>query len=444
MHRTVWGIGLGALAAATVVIASVPSTATPLYSIRAANRCDTCHIEPIGWYDPPEKKDRACTLDCQACHVNRTGGALRNSYGRYYADDTLPTFVLDARPSTFGDPESHRGPNDPSVAGAYSIFDGFSGWQSGTTPVQEVEDRTGDIDPDPAWRAGFDARFLYYRPDEGDPAFFPMQLDAHGWGRITPSINVYGTVGLQGRRARTVDDPNVGATFDELVTLRELAVEYDEVPYNGYVRAGRFTKPYGWRHPDHTLFIRNPLNVGQYGQVFGVEAGVNPNYPFAQVAAFYQGIDAFPGERVPSGTGVAGTAGYRDLGYQLAGSFEVLFLEDAGSQYTAGPLFGVNLYPWVVLGEIDYRLSQNDTGDISGLYTYLEINYLIFQGITALSYATWSHTDLSNPDTRNLRVAGGVQWDVLPSVQLGAQYRSNFPTGASMESEFLLWTHLWY
>ncbi|MEL6548391.1 MAG: hypothetical protein AAFQ82_27455, partial [Myxococcota bacterium] len=197
-------IAAGAVATATLTIVfTAPSEATPVYSIRSANRCDTCHIEPIGWYESPDKGERACTLDCQACHTNRTGGGMRNSYGKFYGDQTLPTFSLDLRPADFANPEAYRGKNDPSTVGVYDIFDGFSGWQSGQVPIDKIEDRTGDIDPDPDWRLGFDARFLFLAPEQGDTAFFPMQLDVHGWGRITDDFNAYTTIGLQGRRSRT-------------------------------------------------------------------------------------------------------------------------------------------------------------------------------------------------------------------------------------------------
>ncbi|MEL6547299.1 MAG: hypothetical protein AAFQ82_21930, partial [Myxococcota bacterium] len=146
----------------------------------------------------------------------------------------------------------------------------------------------------------------------------------------------------------------------------------------------------------------------------------------------------------PPGAGVATTFGFRDLGYQVGGSVEALFLDDGGSTYTAGPLFGVNLYPLVVLGEANYRINQNDLGDTAGIYTYVEANYLVTRGLTALAYYTWARPDMDSAELDVARATAGLQWDVLPAVQFAAQYRLNFLGGSQSDSEFLLWTHLYY
>ena len=61
-------------------------------------------------------------------------------------------------------------------------------------------------------------------------------------------------------------------------------MQADNLPYRGYVRAGRFNNGYGWRIPDHTSFIRKPLGLDQNRQVLGVEGGINPNYEFVNAS----------------------------------------------------------------------------------------------------------------------------------------------------------------
>ncbi|MEL6179540.1 MAG: hypothetical protein AAFS10_11325, partial [Myxococcota bacterium] len=67
------------------------ASATPIYAIRAANACDTCHSEPSGWANPDVEK-RLCTMNCGGCHVNPSGGGMRTPVGLYYGREVLPTW----------------------------------------------------------------------------------------------------------------------------------------------------------------------------------------------------------------------------------------------------------------------------------------------------------------------------------------------------------------
>lgn len=441
MGRGAWaasGVG-GAALSLTVASFSVAVEATPLYSIRAANACNTCHIEPIGWYDPPQKKDRACSLDCQACHVNRSGAGLRNAYGSYYANEVLPMFRLEAAASSF----AARPSSAAGQKGRYRLGEGFSGWRPGKTPVAEVKDRTGSIPPRPRVSGGLDARLMAHARlgAGGSTAVFPMQLDAHGWANIIGNINAYGTLGLQGRRARTLEDPRVGSMLKQLFTVREAVVEWDGVPYNGYLRLGRFYKPYGWLHPDHTFFVRGPLGLGQYGQVWGIEGAVNPNYPFLRVAGFVQGIADFPGDRAPPGVGVSTTFGFRDLGWQVAASAEFLRLNSGDRQLSGGGQWGVNFYPLVWTGEVDLRIKGPDSK--TGVYASNELSYLLTTGVNVIAAYHYLKSDLAVNDTVAQRLVAGARWDALPNIQFSTQYRLNIGSRAKAH-EILWWTHVWY
>ena len=440
-----------ALATAFLLLAVVrPAAATPIYAVRAARACNTCHIEPIGWNDPPEKKDRKCSVDCGVCHVNRTGGGLRTPAGDYYGLELLPTFSFDDRPSAGTNPESHRPPDDQySTIGRYRLWEGFSGWKSGNTNVHEITDRYGSIDADPMVTVGMDARLMVYAPlGDTDTAVFPMQLDGHIYGEVMDDLAFYGTVGLQGRQARTVNSANTENRFQELFTLRELAVDYGAIPYNGYVRGGRFTKPYGWRYPDHTVSTRKPLDFDQFSQVWGAEVGINPNYAFAHVAGYYQGIPDFPGEQAPKGAGASFIAGYRDLGWQAGLSFEGLRVFDIQEQdrITIGPMWGLNLFPVTYTGELDIRASLANE-DIpegeTGLYLYNEINALMYQGVNALVSHSWYRGDMGDKASQRSRITFGAQWDVVQHVQLALNFRLRFNAGDLAEQDFLLWMHLW-
>jgi len=446
----------GLLCAAAVLAWAPDAGATPIYALRAANACDTCHIEPSGWANPPDA-DRLCTLDCRGCHVSPTGGGLRTPSGLYYGREVLPTWGT--RPSQFADPEKYRPEGHPKK-GRARLFEDFTGWWPGSIDMQDIKDRFGDIDPDPKVRFGFDIRAMVYLPTKGeaDPAVFPMQSDFHLAYRPLEQFVTYLSGGLAGRRAEDnyIDsDRKDEREVLDYFTVREAFVMMDRMPNNMYVRAGRFAPPFGWRIPDHTSFIRRDLQFDQYRSVFGVEGGWNPNYPYANVAAFYQGAEFWPGDQNDKGLGAAATFGLRELNYQYGGSLHYLSRTDDGAadDLTAGVNWGVTLYPLVYLGELDFKrsIADGDAPSASGLVAYHELNWLMFRGLSSMLKYDWSDLNLDTKDDHSHRVTAGVTWHPYTHLQIDAQYRKNWvgtnpvlDLGDSTADETLLMFRGWF
>ncbi len=438
MERGLWGvvavIGLW-------VLAPQQADATPIYSIRSVNACDTCHIEPLGWANP-DMADRFCTLDCNGCHYSPTGGGLRTPTGQYYGEQVLSMFG--ERPGDFADPEKYR-PEGYPKKGRYRLGEGFSGWWAGNIPMRDITDRFGDIDPDPKFKVGFDARIATVAPlEDGDRelAVFPMQADLHVMGRPVNNLVLYSSLGLKGRKEGLED----AEALDYLI-VREVFAKLDRLPNNSYIRVGRFTPPFGWRQPDHTILVRTGADfINNEYQVYGIEGGYNPNYFFANAAAFYQGLDAWPGDLGDEGFGGALTTGYRDLGWQAFGSLKGLSRTDGPSDVAVGAGWGLNLYPVTYIGEMDFKrtFSDNDNiDDSSGIFAYHEVDWLITRGLTGLVKYDWQDPNLTFKDDHFDRYTVGLRLEPYTFTQLDLQYRTSFLAGDSATSEVIIILHGW-
>lgn len=413
---------------------SSPARATPAYAVRSAYACDTCHVEPVGWAEG-DLRDRRCTLNCGACHVNPTGGGMRNPAGVFYSRQVLPSFGQRPAPET--------GPG----RARFDIFRGFSGWEPSTVAASEVAERYGSIDPDPTFDYGFDLRSAVFVPLEAsdrDTAAFPMQADLYLMSRPLDRLVLYGTVGLMGSKQRTYDDLEERTGFQQLVAARELYVMADRLPYNAYVRAGRFAPPFGWRLADHTSFVRRELGFDQNRQVFGIEGGLNPNYPYANLAVFYQGADAWPGDVEKEGVGFAATAGYRDLAAHVGASVQGLDRFDGPEELIGGLNWGINLYPLTYLGEVDLRRRFADGGRSghNARFAYQELNLHVLRGVSVLAKYDWMDLNTGVGGEHQHRGTAGVQWNPYTYGQLDLQYRKTWISGETDQQDLLLMLHV--
>jgi hypothetical protein len=438
---------LAAFAAGAVFVFAAPVSATPIYALRSANACDTCHIEPLGWYNPPDEQ-RLCTLDCSGCHVDTAGGGMRRPSGVFYGREVLPTWGT--RPSESANPRKYLPEGYPDE-GRYRLFEGFSGWWPGNVPMEDIEERFGDIDPAPVFDWAYDYRGALYAPlDDGEgrkAAAFPMQADIYVRGRPTEKLVLYTSFGLQGAKRRSLQsglvEEDTGAL--DYLTVRELSATYDHLPDNSHIRIGRFKPIYGWNLPDHTAFIRRDLGFDQNRQVFGLGGGYNPQYFFTNGSVFYQGLDGWPGELGDKGYGGVFQAGWRALGWQAGGNVHLLERSNGQREFTGGAFWGASLYPVVYLGELDTRVTSDivETGQTgsTGLFAYHEVNWLMFRGFSASVAYHWADLDVDLLDDQKHRGILGVQWNPYTALQFDLQYRANYLATDFTEHEMLFIFH---
>jgi hypothetical protein len=163
--------------------------------------------------------------DCHLCHVNPTGGGMRNSYvTQYIGPMELPLKPLSAHEKT-------RWPN-PKITDQISI--------------------------------GTDLRFLYVAPDNIatesgvlDNTFYQMQGDVYLAFEPDPQFTIYLDRGLRGG-------------YEVFVLARVL-------PMHGYLKAGQFVPDLGWRWDDHTHYTREKIGLDFPGATeAGIELGLSP------------------------------------------------------------------------------------------------------------------------------------------------------------------------
>jgi hypothetical protein len=446
-------------ALALLLAGAAPALALPQFAVRSAKACDTCHVEPVDWANPSIDL-RKCSLNCNTCHVSPTGGGMRNEAGLYYGRQVLPTWGT--RPAD----EAYRTPRLTQADGAAEegALTQATATEQGVAPPGSAE-RYGGIEPHPTLQAGTDLRLMSYFPlGEGkESAVFPMQADLYlaarpynpsglNEGRLTLLVNT----GFRGSR-----EEEFGGTWDRFF-VREAWAMYHDLPYQAYVRAGRFLPPHGWRLDDHTAFIRQEtgfmgLPLDHERQVTGVEIGLNPNYAYFHLAAF-NAADAWDDPVAPDdGYGVALSAGWRDLVWHLGTSLmygsrdrdDQRFDQILGGLQWALNLQVLGWLPLIYLGEYDVNhVSHDDREAVTSLVAYHELDWILHESLVARLRYDWRDGDVDFAYDSAHQAALGLEWHPYTYVDLNLQYRhrwtnpeDRFETEAD---EILFILHGWY
>ena len=382
--------------------------ATPLLAIQAAERCDTCHEMP-NRSDPKWMEEnytiseRTCRLSCGVCHVNLSGGGLRNDSGFLYGTKALP---------------------------------------SKTDISKDIQDGLREIKNNKFLTLGGDFRFLLLSREGSDanPLFFPMQSDIYANANLGKHISLMTQMGLERGGNSAVRE-----AFGMIKTL----------PYNAYFKAGKFVPPYGHRLDDHTAFIRTKLGLdhsqpGSY--VSGYEIGAEPVLLFARFSQF--NADVTPaGNTGKTARGVSGEMGWRGLWLHLGASYINIANSETSSTSTtdksAYGLFGAMRYKSVsYLFEFDTRRNHIEesggSADYDARITFNELNYKVVKGANIkLRYETYEPDKTVN-DSRQTRYMAGLDIYPYPFTEINLQYRINNEEAEKANNDVLLLAHIWF
>jgi hypothetical protein len=298
---------------------------------------------------------------CVACHVNPTGGGLRNAFGVAFARRLMPAVLL---------------PDDTP------------GWSGAV----------GDL-----VRLGGDLRHSWSRTR------VPSQPSQRGWA--LDEFRLYGDVSLLAGR--------VGIRFDQLMApgssqAREAYVHLGTADGAWTLKGGQFYLPFGWRLQDNTAFVRQLSGINMTTPDTGIELGFEHPEWSAQVALTNGTANTGTG----SGHQLTGQIAWiRPRG--RIGIAASSTSANAGDRRMAGVFAGVRTGPLVWLGEVDL---VRDEGFVEGrrslLATLGEVNWSIRRGHNLKLTLEYFDPDRDLSEDHKSRASLVYEVTPLPFVQL--------------------------
>jgi hypothetical protein len=239
-------------------------------------------------------------LKCSTCHVNRTGGGMRNGYGGFYTQSEIaPLFEAMSDAALDFSPDL-----GPSISiGADFIVANESNEESGPN-----------------------ARENTFSVDSGN-----LYINA----RLIPGrLSLY---------------------FDETIAPggaanREAFILLEGLPASGYSKVGRMLLPYGIRMWDDDAFVRRVTGFNYDNQDLGVEVGFEPG-PLSVAVALSNGTQG--GRDNNAGKQISGVLAWWQSAVVLGAS--VAYNDPpGGDRFVYGPFASANTGPLTWTGEVDW------------------------------------------------------------------------------------------
>lgn len=305
--------------------------------------------------------------NCMLCHVNPTGGGMRSEYA---VQDLIPNEIA------------------------------MSAHGSGVLAAL-------DTHLNKSIRIGADFRNQFMLESEhsaqgSQQGFFPMQADLHVSFQLDPRYLLYFKKG----RAETYEYYYLGHLL----------------PFDGYVKGGRFVPPYGWKFDDHTMYVRSDLGFAPPANSdAGIEAGLAPKWGDVQVAVTNGSrgalldndrrlaVSAVGGVRFRAGplSAYAGLSGYAQPGRT----------EDLGMAGAFGSLHGWGL-TWVGQADRVRRHPFNGPATTAAVSSH-ELSLALARGVEMLGTFDWYDPDLDL--ATGSRSRWGVGFKAMPKPFMAAE-----------------------
>ena len=313
-------------------------------------------------------------LKCSVCHVNNTGGGMRNAYGALYS-------------------------------------------QTEFTPLmEELSDASMDFSSELGTGLAIGADFIAL-----NETLFSVDEDGSAYDRDTGNSFEVASGNLY-IEARLVPE-RLSLYFDETISpsgasSREAFALIEQLPGNGYLKVGRMLLPYGIRVWDDQAFIRQVTGFNYDNQDLGIEVGFEPGNAAVSVAVS-NGTQG--GRDDNTSKQVSSVVSFFLPNLVVGGSFA--FNESRGiERLVAGPYGALHLGAVTLMGEVDW-VDDKGPDDQRQFVAFSSLEVWLRESINVrVAYDYLNPYDSIEEDERS-RVTIGVDAFLTPGLAATARYR---------------------
>ncbi len=303
---------------------------------------------------------------CSACHVNPTGGGLRNDFGVVFAENLMPAAGL---------PDSV-----PVWSGKAGEFLRLGADLRASWTQTQVAHSSA--------RHGFDVD----------------QLRAYAGAAVIPD-----------RLALYIDEGLAPGNAHAL----EAYVRYSNPAGGWYLKGGQFYLPFGWRLQDQTAFVREVSGTSMTDPDRGVEIGFERGSWSAQLDVSNGAANAGAG----SGHQLTSQVVWVRSRYRMGGAASFT-QSQAGNRRVGGAFAGLRTGPVAWLGEVDLVRDEGfPEGPRSMVAALGEADWLIRKGHNLKITAEYYDPDRSLTEDQKTRWSVLYELTPMPFVQLRTGFR---------------------
>lgn len=315
-------------------------------------------------------------LKCASCHVNPSGGGMRNAFGNAWAQAHLPARTLET-------------PDVPAWTGTLNRYIAVGGNLRAHAQHVDVSESAG--------RTEFDIEELRVYLDV---AVIPDRLGVYVDQRVAPG----GSTNL------------------------ETYVHYATRDRRWHMRAGQFYLPFGLRIEDDSAFIRQVTGIGFATPDRGVELGFESTLVTAQLAVTN---GTAGGPETDESKQISLRAAHVQTWWRAGASFNFNDA-DAGKRQMQGIFAGVRTGPIAWLAEADYITDDSFAERRRQWVGLLEANWAVINGHNLKLTAELFEPDTDVDEDEQNRFSAVWEYTPIQFVQLrvGARIYDGIPQNA--------------